>query len=119
MSLKAALLSAFVFPGLGHFYLKQRIKGALLAGAALAALVLVISNVMETAMQLSDAILRGELQPDAAAITEALARQPPDADALLVNGAYVVLVVVWLIGIVGAYRAGRTSAGTHNGGQGK
>jgi hypothetical protein len=60
-------------------------------------------------MELSDAILRGELQPDAAAITEALAKQPPGADALLVNGAYAVLLVVWVFGIVDSWRVGRDS----------
>lgn len=108
-SLKAALLSAFVFPGLGHFYLRSHARGAVLAGLALAALVLVMSNAVDTAMQLSDAILTGELQPDPAAISEALARQPPPADAPLVNGAYAILLLTWLFGIVDAYRLGRTT----------
>lgn len=106
-SLKAALLSALVFPGLGHLYLKQRLRGIVLAGVTLVALVLVTSSAVDTAMQLSDAILRGELQPDAAAIAGALAQQPPDGDALLVNGAWAALLVAWVFGIIDAWRAGR------------
>jgi hypothetical protein len=106
-STKAALLSAFVFPGLGHIYLKQRLRGLLLAGVALVALVLVISNAVDTALQLSDAILSGELQPDSTSIAAALAAQPPDADALLVNGAYAALIIAWLFGIIDAWRTGR------------
>ena len=110
-SMKAALLSAFIFPGLGHFYLKQRIPGTILAGAALASLYLIISKAIDQALLLSDEILRGEIQANAAAITEALTRQPADAGSLLLNGAYAVLLIVWLIGIVDSYRAGRRQGG--------
>lgn len=110
-SMKAALLSALVFPGLGHIYLKRYLPGLLLAGIALAALVVVISATLDTALQLSDAILRGDIAPDVTAITESLASQPAGADALRLNGAYAVLAVAWLIGIVDAYRAGRKHAG--------
>lgn len=106
-AVKAALLSAFVFPGLGHIYLQRHLRGLLLAGIALAALVVVMSNVFDTALQLSDAILSGELQPDSASIAAALAAQPPDADAPLVNGAYAALLIVWLFGIIDAWRTGR------------
>jgi len=109
--MKAALLSALVFPGLGHFYLKQRIQGTLLAGAALASLYLVISRTVEVALELSDEILRGDIQPNVAAVTDSLARQTAGADTLLLNIAYAVLVIAWVIGIVDSYRAGRT-AGT-------
>jgi len=114
--MKAALLSAFVFPGLGHFYLKQLARGALLAGTALASLVLIISSAVDTALQLSDEILRGEIQPDVAAITEALSRQPADTGALALNIAYTVLIIAWLIGIVDSYRAGRAAGKVRNGG---
>lgn len=105
-ALKASLLSALVFPGLGHIYLKRRLRGLLLAGVALVALVLVMSNAVDTALQLSDAILSGELQPDSASIAAALAAQPPDADAVLVNGAYAALLIAWLFGIIDAWRIG-------------
>jgi hypothetical protein len=112
-SMKAALLSAFVFPGLGHIYLKRRVRGLLLAGVALAALVLVISNALDTALQLSDAILSGELQPDSTSIAAALAAQPTDTDALLVNGAYAALIITWLLGILDAWRTGRQAGGNN------
>lgn len=107
-SMKAALLSAFVFPGLGHFYLKRPVHGALLAGAALGSLVLIISTAVDTALQISDKIMRGEIQPDVAAITELLSRQPAQTGPLPLNIAYAVLIIAWLAGIIDSYRAGRT-----------
>ena len=109
--MKAALLSAFVFPGLGHFYLKLPVRGMVLAGAALASLVPVISSTMARAQQITDQILRGEIQADVAGITELLARQPADSGSLLLQSAYAVLIIVWLVGIIDSYRAGRAQAG--------
>ncbi|MGB5541649.1 MAG: hypothetical protein WBO37_16330 [Gammaproteobacteria bacterium] len=109
--MKAALLSAFVFPGLGHFYLKLPVRGMVLACAALASLVPVISSTMARAQQITDQILRGDIQPDITGITELLARQPADSGSPLLNSAYAVLIIVWLVGIADSYRAGRAQAG--------
>ena len=115
--MKAALLSALVFPGLGHFYLKQRIQGFLLAGTALAALYVIVSRAADQAMQLSDKILRGEVAPDVTSITEALASQPADGGSSLMTIAYAALVITWLIGIVDSYRSGRKPDEKRNAGR--
>jgi hypothetical protein len=91
---KAVLLSALVFPGAGHFLLKKHISGAILATASLAALYLIISNMLERAQQIADKILSGEVNLDEAAIAELLSRQPSGGES-------------WLTGIVDSYRCGR------------
>ncbi len=106
-SMRAALLSAFVFPGVGHFFLKKYVAGTLLAGAAFASLYLVISNTVERALQISDKIQRGEVQLDVAAITELISQQPTGTEAQFLNIASGVLIISWLIGIVDSYRVGR------------
>jgi len=106
-AIKAALLSAFVFPGTGHFFLKKHIIGTLLAGAALASFYLVLSGLVKSAMQIGDKIQRGEVQLDVAAITDLISKQPTGTDAELLNVAWIVLIISWLIGIVDSYRAGR------------
>ena len=105
--MKAVLLSAFVFPGAGHFFLKKYIPGAVLAGAAFAALYLVITGIVERALQISEQIQSGEIQLDAAAIAELVSKQSTGAQTQLPDIAAAVLVVVWLIGIVDSFRVGR------------
>jgi TM2 domain-containing membrane protein YozV len=106
-SVKVALLSAFVFPGVGHFYLKKHLVGSLLAGAAFAAIYLVVSKALELAVQIADKIQSGEVQLDVAAITELLLRQPTGAEAQLLNVASSVFIICWLIGMIDSYRVGR------------
>ena len=106
-SIKAALLSAFVFPGVGHFFLKKHITGTVLAGSALASLALVISRTVERALQIFEKIQSGEVQPDVAAITELVTKQSSGTDANLLNIASAVLIIAFLIGIADSYRVGR------------
>ena len=104
---KATLLSALVFPGAGHFFLKKRITGAVLAAASLAALYLIVADMVERAQQIADKILSGEVAPDVAAITELLSRQATGNESQLLDVAWPVLIICWLIGIVDSYRCGR------------
>ncbi len=106
-AIKAALLSAFVFPGTGHFFLKKHIIGASLAGAAVASLYLVISRMVERALLIAERIQLGEVQLDVAAIAELISKQPTGTDSQLLNIAWIVLIISWLIGIVDSYRVGR------------
>ncbi len=106
-STKAALLSAFVFPGVGHIFLKRYIPGAVLAVAAFMALYVLISNVVDKALQIADKIQRGEIQPDIAVITELVSKQPTGTEAQLINIATAILIISWLIGIADSYRVGR------------
>ena len=105
-SMKAALLSAFVFPGVGHFFLKKHIAGTVLAGSAFASLSLVISETVERALQIFDKIQSGEVQPDVAAITEFVTKQSSGTDATLLNIASAVLIISFLAGIADSYRVG-------------
>ena len=106
-STKAALLSALVFPGAGHFFLKRYITGTVLTGAAFASLYLLISKTVERALQITEKIQLGEVPPDVAAITELVLKQPTGTEAQLLSIASIVLIISWLIGIVDSYRVGR------------
>ena len=113
-STKAALLSALVFPGVGNFYLKRYISGAVIAGAAVVALYVLISNAIVRALEIVDKLQRGEIQPDMAVITELVSKQPAGTEALLINIATAVLILSWIIGMVDAYRCGRLQDGGAN-----
>jgi hypothetical protein len=104
---KAALLSAFVFPGIGHFFLKKYVTGAVLAATALAGLYYLIARAVEKALQLSAGIQSGEVRPDAATITELVSNDATGAEALLLNIATAAVIISWLVGIADSYRIGR------------
>jgi hypothetical protein len=106
-SMKAVLLSAFIFPGAGHFFLKKPIPGAALVVTAFAALYLIISNALERALQIAEKIQSGEVQLDVAAIAELVSTQPTGTGTQVLNIATAVLFISWLIGIVDSYRVGR------------
>jgi uncharacterized membrane protein len=106
-STKAALLSALVFPGVGNVYLKRYISGAVIAGATVVALYVLISNAVHRALEIVDKLQRGEIQPDMAVISELVSKQPLGTEALLIDIATALLILAWIIGIVDAYRCGR------------
>jgi len=104
---KAALLSAFVFPGVGHFILKKRIHGTVLAGTAFVSLYFLIAKTVERTLLVSEKIQSGEVPLDTATIAELVSSQGSDTDAQLLNIAVTALFISWLIGIVDSYRVGR------------
>lgn len=78
-----------------------------MAASAFVSLYIIVSKMVETALQIADKIQRGEVQPDVAAITELLSKQPTGTSAELLNFAGIVLILSWIIGIADAYRVGR------------
>ena len=106
-STKAVLLSAFVFPGAGHFYLKKNITGTVLSVAAFFGLYSIVTGILERALQIADKIRSGEVQPDITIITELVSRQPTGAEAQSLNIATTVLIISWIIGMLDSYRVGR------------
>lgn len=106
-SSKAALLSALIFPGLGHLYLKKYFSGIILMGLSLAGILYIVSVTVDRALQIVDKIQSGAISPDVDAIMQALAQQSGGAGANLLNVATTVVVVCWIVGIVDSYRLGR------------
>ena len=105
--IKAALLSALVFPGVGHFYLKKHIAGTILAGVSTAVLCFVTFKIVARALQITEIITRGDVELDITAITALILTQPTGTEAQFVSFASAVLIILWLIGIVDSYRVGR------------
>jgi TM2 domain-containing membrane protein YozV len=105
-STKAVLLSAFIFPGVGHIYLKKFMPGVVLVGSSFAAISYLISRIVERAFQISDRIQRGDVQLDIETITEFVSKQSTGADTQLLNIATIALIICWLIGIIDSYRIG-------------
>ena len=107
-STKAVLLSALVFPGTGHLFLKKYLSGTLLIGAILVAFYFLVTKAVEKAQHIADLITSGEIQPDIASLTEMITKTPTGSEGQLLSIASTTLIVAWLIGILDSYRVGRT-----------
>ena len=105
-SIKAMLFSALVFPGSGHFILRKRVRGALLAVISIACLYVLVATALEIAKQISDEILSGQIPLDSARITDEIVARSAGGDSLAVSISTYLLLACWLLGIVDSFRDG-------------
>jgi len=106
-SLKAALFSAFIFPGSGHFLLKKPVLGSMLGAVSILCLWALLSTALEKAQEISFKIQSGEIPLDITRITEEVSTQVAAGGTQLADIATYLLLICWLVGIVDSYRAGR------------
>lgn len=106
-STKAALLSALVFPGLGHMYLKLYAHGIILSAGAASAIYYIVSDVVGTALAVTEKIQSGDVPLDMAAITDLVSQQSSSVEQQT-NVAMIALLVCWVIGVADSYRKGRS-----------
>lgn len=103
---EAALISALVFPGAGHLYLKKYVSGLLLLIASGAGLWYLITMMVERTLQVVEKIQSGMMVPDVAVIIKLVTEQPSAQDVQNLKIATVLVVICWLISIVDSYRVG-------------
>lgn len=111
-STKAILLSTFLFPGLGHIYLKRYIPGAILMTGSTFTLYFIVSSIVNTAMQIAEKIESGAVPLDPASISCLVSQQSPGMEQS-VNIATIVLAALWLVGILDSYRLGKAEDKTN------
>jgi TM2 domain-containing membrane protein YozV len=100
----AVLLSALVFPGIGHLYLKQNARGIALIAASTISLWFIIDSAMRQASAILDQIEAGGGVIDTSRISELAAQTPSTPGDSLATYA---LAACWLLGIIDAYRLGK------------
>ena len=106
-SLKGALLSALVFPGVGELVLKSYARGLAFLAVALACLGAVVGIAVEQARTIVDALLAGGGVVDLDAITKSAQGAAGGAAGWVGNAATLVFVLCWIASIVDAYRIGK------------
>ena len=102
----AALLSALVFPGAGHFYLRRPRRAWLFLVPALLAAVVWLGDVATQVSTLLDQVMSGALAPDPAAIA---ARMEAQGGSPLVTLAGIVFVVFWAGSIIDSIVVARST----------
>lgn len=106
-SIKAALISALVYPGAGHIMLKKRFTGLALIAAASAALWVAVSTTISQTSRITDKIISGEMQPDLKSMIDMVTASQTPAEAHRIQIATVIFALLWLAAIIDAYRLGR------------
>ena len=106
-SLKAALLSGLVFPGLGQVVLKRYRRGVVLMFIVLACLSIVVAKAVQQAFSILKQIelAGGTINMDA--ISNAATQSYTNSDSLVFNSILLLIIVCWILGVVDAYRIGK------------
>jgi hypothetical protein len=105
-STKAAFLSGLIFPGVGHMFLKQYLRGSILMLSALIASSVIVTNAIKQALTIVDRINNGEVPVEAGTIADLVSNSASGAEGTILNIAALVVGACWLIGIIDSYRLG-------------
>lgn len=98
---KALLISAFVFPGAGQLYLKQKLKGIIFLVIAGIALLLFLPHINQISQNISIAVVTGTYRNSMWAEQLAVFKQPY---LLIAKG---VMVVCWIASCVDVWLMSR------------
>jgi TM2 domain-containing membrane protein YozV len=108
-SFTAILLSALVYPGVGHFFLKKTYRGILFSGIASICLYFLLLKVVVLSQEVANKILNGEIEPDLVSISETILNLLDESGVHQLNTVTLILILCWLIALVDSYRLGRKS----------
>jgi hypothetical protein len=103
LTIKATLLSALVYPGLGHFILKKYFTCTVFLFITTYSIVNLTSNIYSKLNTIKAEIQNGNLERTFPAIRQALYEQNTLDNPALTNNA-TILFIVWLIAAVDACR---------------
>ena len=106
-SLKGALLSGVIFPGLGQVVLKHYKRGIILMFTVFASLVVVVIKAVQDAFAILEKIeLEGGVI-DIQTITDAATQAASTFDSSIYKLGFWLIVICWIFGVVDAYRIGK------------
>ncbi len=107
----AILLSALVFPGAGHLYLKRYSRGIVLIALSLACLGFFANQVLQQASSVLAQLASEGGVVDAGRLTDLVAQTSSGSGSLAVTTASLALAGCWVIGIIDACRTARSQQG--------
>jgi len=106
-SLKGALLSGLVFPGLGQVILKHYKSGiALMLIVSVNMLLIIVKAVQQAFIILNKIELEGGVI-NGSAISKAAAQASTTSESLIFKLLLLLIILCWIIGVVDAYRIGK------------
>ena len=108
-SVRAALLSALVFPGAGQLYLRLRIRALLFIVPALGAVAVFLAQVWDLVNLISAEIAAGQVGLDPVAIAQRVELQAGSSGGSM-DAAVMLMIGCWVVSTVDAWRQGRPGA---------
>lgn len=106
-SMKGALLSGLVFPGLGQIALKRYWRGFALMLPVMTGLYIMIVTAVQQAYAILDTIEAEGGMPDSNTINQAAAQAAAASDGPMITAVSVLIIVCWIVGIIDAWRIGK------------
>jgi hypothetical protein len=103
---KAALLSALVYPGVGHYYLKKYSACFMLVCAFTLPLMLIINDAINKMNHIAELIVSGVIPLEIASIAEAVSDVMATTGSHQSNIQLYVIIFVWCVAVIDAYRIG-------------
>jgi TM2 domain-containing membrane protein YozV/cbb3-type cytochrome oxidase subunit 3 len=105
-SLKGALLSGLVFPGLGQVILKHYQRGIALMVTVLVSLLVIIVKAVQQAFIILEKIELEGGPIDMSTISDAAIQSSTTSDNFIFNVVAILIIICWIVGVVDAYRIG-------------
>lgn len=105
-SSKALLLSAFFFPGAGHYSLNKNVHSVIIASGSLFCLYIIFSKLIDKAQDIAEKIQAGEIAIDLEAISQELHSHAFSGEIQQINTALAVLIFIWVFAIIDSFRLG-------------
>lgn len=106
-SLKGALLSGVVFPGLGQIILKHYKRGIALMLTVLASLLVIVVKAVQQALTILEKINSEGGTINMSTISNISTQASTTFDSLIFNFVLLLMIFCWVIGVVDAYRIGK------------
>ena len=106
-SVKAALLSALVFPGVGQIVNGYKKKGWAFVISAVILLVLIISKLAQQAFLVMDEMQKRGVAVDANEISKLSSEMVSFSDNIFLNSMLLMLITIWLVSMIDAYLSGK------------
>jgi hypothetical protein len=106
-SLKGALWSGLVFPGLGQVVLKHYKRGAVIILTVLISLSVIVVEAVQKAFTILEKIESEGGTIDINTISNAATQASTTFDGLIFKFALLLLIFCWIVGVVDAYRIGK------------
>lgn len=106
-SLKGALLSGLVFPGLGQIILKHYKRGIALMLTTLVSLIVMAAEGVQQAIAILGKIESGGGAIDIDTIATAAAQASTASGSFTLNSCLLLITLCWFIGVIDAYGIGK------------
>ncbi|MEA1936065.1 MAG: hypothetical protein U9M96_04495 [Thermodesulfobacteriota bacterium] len=106
-SLKGALLSGLIFPGLGQIVLKHYKRGAVIMLTVLVSLSVVVVQAVQYALVILEKIESEGGVISMSAISNAATQASTTSGSLIFDLVLLLAILCWIFGVVDAYRIGK------------